>query len=221
MPCLPLYQCTDFGVSRCIRHVVQLAIEDLMKVVMQVGLIESKQAMWDYDPKAAENHVFSGGLDVIAAICTLAIKVSSSFCSQGTHPLYLLFSQIQASSQCKEAFQQTQKQFNIKKLLVILLHMATHWGSALKMLKWSHHLSDVCFILSICFSVHSHVLDSLSLHSQPPQTLSLVPSQQYAKTARLQRRFHGQHSALRRRTGIASSCALRSSRYVMHLWSGC
>ena len=167
---------TDLFDSRCIGHVVQLAIEDFMKAVTQVGLVESKQAMWDYDPKAAENRVLSGGLDVITAICTLAIKVSSFFCSQGMHPLYLLFSQIQASPQCKEAFQQTQKQFDIEKLLVIPLHTATCWGSALKMLKQSHHLSDVCFILSIHFTAHSYVLDSLSHCSRPPRTLSLVPS---------------------------------------------
>ena len=72
---------TDLFGSRCIGHVVQLAIEDFIKAVTQVGLVESKQAMWDYDPKATENCVLLGGLDVIAAICTLAIKVSSSFCS--------------------------------------------------------------------------------------------------------------------------------------------
>ena len=46
-----------------------------MKAVTQVGLVESKQAMWDYDPNAVENRVLSGGLDVIAAIRTLSIKV--------------------------------------------------------------------------------------------------------------------------------------------------
>ncbi|KAI1795272.1 hypothetical protein LXA43DRAFT_882191, partial [Ganoderma leucocontextum] len=59
----------------CIGHVVQLAIEDFMTAVTQVGLVESKQAMWEYDPKALENRVLCGGLDVIAAIRTLAIKV--------------------------------------------------------------------------------------------------------------------------------------------------
>nr|VWO96606.1 C2H2-type domain-containing protein [Ganoderma boninense] len=107
----------------CIGHVVQLAIEDFMTAVTQVGLVESKQAMWDYDPKAPENRVLAGGLDVIAAIRTLAIK-------------------IQASPQRKEAFQQTQKQFNIEIPLVIPLHTATRWGSALKMLKRSSHMSD-------------------------------------------------------------------------------
>lgn len=49
-----------------------------MTDVTQVGVIESKQAIWDYDPTLEENRVVSGGLDVIAVIRTLAIKVSSS-----------------------------------------------------------------------------------------------------------------------------------------------
>ena len=78
---------TDLFDSRCIGHVVQLAIEDFMKAVTQVGLVESKQAMWDYDPKAAENRVLSGGLDVIAAIRTLSIKVCLALCSERGLPL--------------------------------------------------------------------------------------------------------------------------------------
>lgn len=73
--------CADFCLNRCIGHVVQLAIEDFMKAVTQVGLVESKQAMWEYDPKASENRVLCGGLDVIAAIRTLAIKVHLAFYS--------------------------------------------------------------------------------------------------------------------------------------------
>ena len=80
---------TDLFGSRCIGHVVQLAIEDFMKAVTQVGLVESKQAMWDYDPKAAENRVLSGGLDVIAAIRTLSIKVRLALCLERRLPLYL------------------------------------------------------------------------------------------------------------------------------------
>ncbi|KAI1782027.1 hypothetical protein LXA43DRAFT_861066, partial [Ganoderma leucocontextum] len=34
----------------CMGHVVQLGIEDFMTAVTKVGLVESKQAMWDYDP---------------------------------------------------------------------------------------------------------------------------------------------------------------------------
>lgn len=49
-----------------------------MTEVTQVGIIESKQAIWDYDPTLEENRVVSGGLDVIAVIRTLAIKVSPS-----------------------------------------------------------------------------------------------------------------------------------------------
>lgn len=51
--------------------------------------------------------------------------------------------QIQALPQRKEAFQQTQKQFGIDTPLIIPLHTATRWGSALRMLKRSDRLSDV------------------------------------------------------------------------------
>ena len=69
--------------------------------------------------------------------------------SAGYRYPHLLVSQIQASPQCKEAFQQTQRQFDIEKPLVIPLHTATRWGSALKMLKRSHHLNEVLYALSL------------------------------------------------------------------------
>lgn len=52
-----------------------------MTQVTQVALVESKQAMWDYDPTLVENRVMTGGLDVIATIRTLAIKVRTFWCS--------------------------------------------------------------------------------------------------------------------------------------------
>lgn len=66
----------------CLAHVVNLAIEDFMKAVTQVAVTKSKQAIWDYDPSLEENVVSWGqelGLDVIAVIRTLAIKVRHHF----------------------------------------------------------------------------------------------------------------------------------------------
>ena len=67
-------------------HIVQLGIEDFMSKVTKVGIIENKQAIWDYDPTLPENRIVCGGLDVIAVIRTLAIKVcndSPSICAYG------------------------------------------------------------------------------------------------------------------------------------------
>ena len=52
-------------------HIVQLGIEDFMSEVTKVGIIENKQAIWDYDPTLPENRIVCGGLDVIAVIRTL------------------------------------------------------------------------------------------------------------------------------------------------------
>ncbi len=48
-----------------------------MGKVTQTALVESKQAIWDYDPQAEES-IVNGGLDVIAVIRTLAVKVRKS-----------------------------------------------------------------------------------------------------------------------------------------------
>ncbi len=60
---------------RCFGHVVQLGTVDFMSEVTQVGLVKSKQAIWEYDPQAAESAI-NGGLDVITVIRTLVVKVS-------------------------------------------------------------------------------------------------------------------------------------------------
>lgn len=46
-----------------------------MREVTQIAVVESKQAIWDYDPQLPENRLAVGGLDVIASIRTLAVKV--------------------------------------------------------------------------------------------------------------------------------------------------
>ncbi len=60
--------------ASCSRNVVQLGIEVFMSKVTQTAIVELKQAIWDYDPQDPSNRV-EGGLDVIAIIRTLAVKV--------------------------------------------------------------------------------------------------------------------------------------------------
>lgn len=49
-----------------------------MAAVTQVALVESKEAMWEYDPRLPANRAFSGGLDAVATVRTLGIKVSKA-----------------------------------------------------------------------------------------------------------------------------------------------
>lgn len=49
-----------------------------MSNVTQTMLVESNQEIWDYSPKA-EGSAVVGGLDVIAIICTLTVKVCFFF----------------------------------------------------------------------------------------------------------------------------------------------
>lgn len=44
--------------------------------ITRITIVESKQAIWYYDPLMEENRAVSdGGLDTIAALRTLAVKV--------------------------------------------------------------------------------------------------------------------------------------------------
>lgn len=72
----PVYEYSLLTSSNsCFGHVIQLGIEDFMRKVTQIAIVESKQAIWDYDPQLVENQIAVGGLDVIAIIRTLAVKV--------------------------------------------------------------------------------------------------------------------------------------------------
>lgn len=48
-----------------------------MGKVTATALVESKEAIWNYDPREPENRIGSDGLDIIATIRTLAVKVSA------------------------------------------------------------------------------------------------------------------------------------------------
>jgi hypothetical protein len=62
--------------TRCLAHVVQLAIVDIMSHITKIAAVETTTAIWEYDPDLPNNRVLKGSLDVIAAIRTVAIKVS-------------------------------------------------------------------------------------------------------------------------------------------------
>lgn len=57
---------------------MNLANVDIMSHITKVAVIETANAIWEYDPEHPDNRVLGGGLDVIATIRTLAIKVVSS-----------------------------------------------------------------------------------------------------------------------------------------------
>jgi hypothetical protein len=57
-------------------HVINLATIDVMSHITKTAVLENKSAIWEYDPALPSNRISNGGLDVIATIRTLAIKVS-------------------------------------------------------------------------------------------------------------------------------------------------
>lgn len=61
--------------------------------ITKIAAVENATAIWEYDPTREDNRVLGGSLDVIAAIRTLAIKVSNHFhCSSEIQYLTLLHS---------------------------------------------------------------------------------------------------------------------------------
>lgn len=64
----PIYSC--FG------HVVNIANVAVMSHITKIAAVENATAIWEYDPALPGNRVLAGSLDVIAAIRTIAIKVS-------------------------------------------------------------------------------------------------------------------------------------------------
>ena len=59
----------------CLGHIVNLGNVDVMSHITKIAAVENATAIWEYDPTREDNRVLGGSLDVIAAICTLAIKV--------------------------------------------------------------------------------------------------------------------------------------------------
>lgn len=65
-----------YQTGRCLSHVVNLANVAVMACVTKIAAVENATAIWEYDPNLPDNRVLGGSLDVIAAIRTIAIKVS-------------------------------------------------------------------------------------------------------------------------------------------------
>jgi hypothetical protein len=66
----PIYTGSCFG------HVVNIGNVAVMGHITRIAAVESATAIWEYDPALPDNRVLGGSLDVIAAIRTIAIKVS-------------------------------------------------------------------------------------------------------------------------------------------------
>jgi hypothetical protein len=64
---------------RCLEHVVNLANVDIMAHITKVAVIETSTAIWEFDPTLPDNCLHGKSLDAIAAIRTVAIKVSHQF----------------------------------------------------------------------------------------------------------------------------------------------
>jgi hypothetical protein len=63
---------------RCLEHVVNLANVAVMEHITKIAVVENTNAIWEYDPALPGNRVLEGSLDVVAALRTLVVKVSSS-----------------------------------------------------------------------------------------------------------------------------------------------
>ncbi len=61
----------------CLGHIINLGNVDVMGDITKIAAVENATAIWEYDPIREDNRVLGGSLDVIAAIRTLAIKISS------------------------------------------------------------------------------------------------------------------------------------------------
>ena len=113
-------------------------------VPVTIALVESKATIWDYDPEIPSNHISNGGLDVIATIRTLAIKVSLNTLSLTTATdCSWSLQQIQASGTRIEKFYELQIQSGIKTPLKIPLHSNVQWGTAFLMLDRAIELRTV------------------------------------------------------------------------------
>ena len=139
--------------TSCLEHVVNLANVDMMGHITKIAAVENATAIWEYDPNLYNNRVLGGSLDVIAAVRTIAIKVSFLFFC-----LYPLaeshFHKIQASGQRIEYFEKLQINCKINEPLRIPLHSNVRWGSAYNMLKRALQLRQVSQNAFYCFLLH-------------------------------------------------------------------
>jgi len=71
-----LYYISELSLISCLGHVINLGNVDVMTHITKIAVVENATAIWEYDPSREDNRILGGSLDVIAAIRTLAIKVS-------------------------------------------------------------------------------------------------------------------------------------------------
>ncbi len=60
----------------CLAHVINLGNIDIMRNITNIAAVKNVTAIWEYNPTQPGNRVLGGSLNVIAALRTLAIKVS-------------------------------------------------------------------------------------------------------------------------------------------------
>ncbi|KIK73267.1 hypothetical protein PAXRUDRAFT_21046 [Paxillus rubicundulus Ve08.2h10] len=106
----------------CLTHVFNLGITDVMSVITNIATVETTTVIWEFDPALPSNQILDGSLNVVAAICTIAIKIQASW----QHIAY--FECIQAKCSIEHA------------PLTIPLHSNICWGTADGMLAHSYLL---------------------------------------------------------------------------------
>lgn len=103
----------------CLAHSINLGVVSFVETVTQTGLLESQDAIWQYDPANAEN-LRGGKLDGIAIVRTLVVKV-------------------QSSDQRADYLNQCQKLSGAATAIKIPLHGNTRWGTAALMCRKAHN----------------------------------------------------------------------------------
>ena len=115
-----------------------------MSRITRIAAIENATAIWEYDLTLPGNRVLGGSLDVITAIRTIAIKVSSDhFDCVSVYLFIISLYQMQVSGQRIEHFEKLQIQCKINDPLRIPLHSNIWWGSAHNMLDRAYNLCQV------------------------------------------------------------------------------
>ena len=105
----------------CLAHAINLAVLAMMLEITRVEHIATTNAIWEFDPTLPANWLIGNSINVITAICTLAIKIQAS----GQHIAY---------------FECIQKECGITTPLVIPLQNNTRWRTVKGMLGQSYQL---------------------------------------------------------------------------------
>jgi hypothetical protein len=179
-----------------------------MGCITKIAAVENANAIWEYDPSLPNNRILGASLDVIAAIRTIAVKVGVLACLHP--PLFLPFSQIQASGQRIEYFEKLQLQCKFDHPLRIPLHSNIRWGSAQRMLERSHKLRKV---RSLHFQTSAAMLTqeifSRSTYSSSQLTPCSAPLRQSVVMVTSKRRSHGPRLPSQR--GIGNGLPMRET----------